>query len=47
MNYTTFGQSVLKEAGEIALRYFRTSLIVDNKKTDGDFDPVTQGDREV
>jgi myo-inositol-1(or 4)-monophosphatase len=46
-DYTAFGQSILEDAGAIALKYFRTSLVVDNKKTDGNFDPVTQGDKEV
>ena len=42
-----FAQSVLEQAGDIAMRYFRAPLDVDNKKSGGDFDPVTQADREV
>ncbi len=46
-DYMVFGQSILEEAGDIALQYFRTSLVVDNKKADGGFDPVTQADKAV
>ncbi len=42
-----FALRVVQDAGEIALRYFRTALAVDNKPGKGRFDPVTQADREV
>ena len=43
----TFAQQAMRGAGEIALRYFRQTLAVDNKLGKGRFDPVTQADREV
>lgn len=43
----SFGCCLLDEAGAIALKYFRRHLPVENKKKDGNFDPVTQADREV
>ncbi len=42
-----FCRELLVEAGGIALRHFRGQLDVDNKLTDGRFDPVTLADREV
>ena len=38
---------LLVEAGQIALRYFRTDLVADNKLQDGGYDPVTRADQEV
>jgi myo-inositol-1(or 4)-monophosphatase len=43
----SFAQRVVQDAGEIALRYFRKALNVDNKLGGGRFDPVTRADREV
>ncbi|MDT8443944.1 MAG: inositol monophosphatase family protein [Desulfuromonadales bacterium] len=40
-------QQAMQGAGEIAQRYFRRALTVDNKLGDGRFDPVTRADREV
>ncbi len=42
-----FARQIMSKAGEIALRYFRQPLVVDNKLNDGRFDPVTRADREV
>ncbi len=41
-----FAVGVVEEAGEIALRYFRTPLEVNNK-SDKLFDPVTRADRDI
>ncbi|NVK41051.1 MAG: histidinol-phosphatase [Oceanospirillaceae bacterium] len=43
----TFARAVVEDAGEIALRYFRQPLEVENKLTGEKFDPVTRADREV
>ena len=43
----TFAQQAVKNAGEIALRYFRQPIEVDNKLGEDSFDPVTRADREV
>ena len=43
----SFARQAMQGAGEIALRYFRQTLAVDNKLGEGSFDPVTQADREV
>lgn len=40
-------RQAMQGAGEIAMRYFRQPLVVDNKLGEGRFDPVTQADREV
>jgi myo-inositol-1(or 4)-monophosphatase len=42
-----FAQQVIPGAGNIALRYFRQPLEVDNKLGQGGFDPVTSADRAV
>ncbi len=42
-----FARQAMRGAGEIALRYFRHNLAVDNKLDNGRFDPVTRADREV
>ncbi|MDH3454532.1 MAG: inositol monophosphatase family protein [Desulfuromonadales bacterium] len=42
-----FAQQAIQGAGEIARRYFRQPLEVDNKLAEGRFDPVTRADREV
>lgn len=54
MEFSTAEQQALRSvaeemadaAREVTLRYFRTDLTVDNKKSDG-FDPVTAADREA
>lgn len=46
-NYLEFATQVVAEAGVIALRYFRSDMTVENKKSGGQFDPVTQADIEV
>jgi len=43
----SFAQQAMQGAGEIALRYFRQPLEVDNKLGEGSFDPVTRADREI
>lgn len=43
----SFAQLAMQGAGEIALRYFRQPLEVDNKLDGDSFDPVTCADREV
>lgn len=43
----SFAQQAMQGAGEIALRYFRQPLAVDNKLAGDNFDPVTCADREV
>ena len=43
----SFARQAMQGAGEIALRYFRQPLLVDNKLGEGRFDPVTQADREI
>ena len=42
-----FAERTVKTAGPAALPYFRTALDVENKLTDGRFDPVTQADRAI
>lgn len=42
-----FAASIAEDAAQIALRYFRIPLEVQNKLGDGRFDPVTRADREV
>jgi myo-inositol-1(or 4)-monophosphatase len=43
----SFAKQAVRGGGEIALRYFRQALAVDNKLSKGSFDPVTRADREV
>ena len=40
-----FAAEVAQQAGVATLPYFRADIEVENKKTDGGFDPVTQADR--
>ncbi len=42
-----FAQQAMQGAGEIARRYFRQPLQVENKLDEHSFDPVTQADREI
>jgi myo-inositol-1(or 4)-monophosphatase len=42
-----FAVDVMARAGDIALRYFRTDLEVENKAKKRDYDPVTLADREI
>lgn len=41
-----FAVAIAEEAGTIALRYFRSPLMVDNKSSNS-FDPVTRADQEI
>lgn len=43
----TYAQQAMQGAGEIARRYFRQPLQVENKLDEHSFDPVTQADREI
>ncbi|MCV6605246.1 MAG: histidinol-phosphatase [Porticoccaceae bacterium] len=45
--YLSLAEKVVKEAGKIALHYFRMPLDVVNKEQGGNFDPVTRADKEV
>lgn len=45
--YLAFATRLAETAGAITRRYFRSDLTVDNKRTDGKFDPVTAADREA
>jgi myo-inositol-1(or 4)-monophosphatase len=42
-----FAASLMPEAGRIALAHFRQPLEVENKRSDGLFDPVTVADRAI
>jgi myo-inositol-1(or 4)-monophosphatase len=42
-----FAASLMPEAGRIALAHFRRPLDVEDKRSDGQFDPVTVADRAV
>lgn len=42
-----FAETCVMAAGPAALAYFRTQLDVENKLSDGNFDPVTEADRAV
>ncbi len=42
-----FAATLLPEAGRIALGYFRQPLQVDDKRSHGRFDPVTEADRAI
>ena len=42
-----FAQQLLPGAGNIALRYFRKPIEIENKLDEGRFDPVTCADRAV
>jgi myo-inositol-1(or 4)-monophosphatase len=43
--YLSFAERVAVEAGRATLPYFRSPVVVENKRSDGRFDPVTQADR--
>jgi histidinol phosphatase-like enzyme (inositol monophosphatase family) len=45
--FMVFATDVIKSAGEIACKYFRTPLKVDVKGNGSRFDPVTAADREI
>ena len=45
--FLLFAERCALEAGPEALPYFRTELAVDNKLTDGNFDPVTLADKAI
>lgn len=42
-----FAEDVILKAGDVALRYFRADLEMENKADNGSYDPVTRADREV
>lgn len=46
-SFLEFAERAIVAAGAAALPYFRTDLEVENKLSDGQFDPVTQADRAV
>ena len=46
-DYLDFLIEMIEEAGGLALKHFRGKLRVDDKGSDGVFDPVTQADKEV
>ena len=46
--YLRFLEELIEEAGEVALKYFRSDLTVTDKRQKGKaFDPVTRADRET
>ena len=46
-SYTRFALEVAAQAGEATLPYFRADVAIDDKRTRGRYDPVTQADREA
>ena len=45
IDFTAFIGRLATSSGETILPFFRTSLLIDNKSTSHDFDPVTEADR--
>jgi myo-inositol-1(or 4)-monophosphatase len=45
VDFTAFTSRLATASGELILPFFRTSLSIDNKKQNGEFDPVTEADR--
>ena len=45
--FTRFALDVAERAGRATLPFFRSALVVENKRPDGRFDPVTQADKEA
>ncbi len=45
--YLETALELIQDTGEIALRYFRQPMSVDDKSGGSSFDPVTQADREI
>lgn len=45
--YLRFALEVAESAGKATLPHFRSELVVENKRADGRFDPVTRADREA
>ncbi len=45
IDFTAFIGRLATSSGETILPFFRTSLSIDNKSTNHDFDPVTEADR--
>ena len=43
--YLAFAIEIARAGGAATLPYFRTSTVVENKLTDGQFDPVTEADK--
>ena len=44
---TDFMTDIAQESGDIALKYFRSNMKVENKQSGGKFDPVTLADTEI
>lgn len=42
-----FAIEVAVQSGQIAMKHFRRPLCIDNKASEGEFDPVTDADREI
>lgn len=45
--YLSFACQISKQAGLQTLPYFRSNIIIENKLSDGGFDPVTQADKQA
>ena len=45
--YLDFAIELAEAAGQVILPHFRRGIAVDNKAGEGDYDPVTQADREA
>lgn len=45
--FVEFGTRIVRQSGEIALKYFRSDLNIENKSQGNRFDPVTAADTEV
>ena len=43
--YVRFALAVAERAGAATLPFFRADVVIDNKRDDGHFDPVTEADR--
>lgn len=44
---TRLALELTQRAGQVALPYFRSEILIEDKRIGGRFDPVTQADREV
>jgi len=45
--FADFAHALADAAGAAALPFFRSELAIDNKASDGEFDPVTEADRQA
>ena len=45
VEFLEFALELVARAGQVILPFFRTELVVENKLSDGGFDPVTEADR--